>query len=116
MARTSAADSATSQFFVNLANNSAALDPGAAMAGYAVFGHVVSGTDTVAAMAAAPCAAVPGFLGMRSEPERADRLSRPDAIGRNTLATLQGWRLPASGLIHFRLPALAAVQKPRSAQ
>ncbi len=49
MARTSAPNSATSQFFINLVDNSA-LDKTANSAGYAVFGKVISGMDTVEAM------------------------------------------------------------------
>ena len=54
--------SATSQFFVNLVNNSAQLDPHAPTSpnddglGYAVFGSVTTGTNVVAAIAGAPCA------------------------------------------------------------
>jgi peptidyl-prolyl cis-trans isomerase A (cyclophilin A) len=61
MARTSDPDSATSQFFINLADNSAVLDPGLT-AGYAVFGSVTGPTAAVAAIAGAPCAVIPGFL------------------------------------------------------
>ena len=53
MARTADPDSATSQFFVNLKHNAfldAAQAPGGA--GYAVFGKVVSGMDTVDKIAA----------------------------------------------------------------
>jgi cyclophilin family peptidyl-prolyl cis-trans isomerase len=49
MARTSNPNSATSQFFINVADNPF-LDysgPGAQNAGYAVFGHVTSGMDVV---------------------------------------------------------------------
>jgi len=42
MAKTSQPNSATSQFFINLANNSAALD-----SNYSVFGQVIAGWDTV---------------------------------------------------------------------
>jgi len=56
MARTNVADSATSQFFINLADNSAILDASPMQAGYAVFGIVSAGTDTVSNTAAAPCA------------------------------------------------------------
>jgi peptidyl-prolyl cis-trans isomerase A (cyclophilin A) len=45
MARTSNPDSATSQFFLNVADN-AFLDPGSD-AGYAVFGKIVRGMDVV---------------------------------------------------------------------
>ncbi|PWG63477.1 peptidylprolyl isomerase [Spiribacter halobius] len=46
MARTQAKDSATSQFFINLADN-AFLDHGARDFGYAVFARVVEGMDVV---------------------------------------------------------------------
>ena len=61
MARTSDPASATSQFFINLADNSGFLDPGVS-AGYAVFGTVSSGTADVAAVVGAPCTAIPLFL------------------------------------------------------
>ena len=55
MARTSQADSATSQFYVNLVDNSASLDAlGSQPPGYAVFGTVVSGMPVVDAMAGVP--------------------------------------------------------------
>ncbi len=51
MARTSDPDSATSQFFLNLVDNSA-LDPGAQSgAGYAVFGKIIKGLDVIDKMA-----------------------------------------------------------------
>jgi cyclophilin family peptidyl-prolyl cis-trans isomerase len=56
MARTSALDSATSQFYVNLVDN-ISLDT--LNGGYAVFGSVSAGTNVVAAISTAPCAAVP---------------------------------------------------------
>jgi cyclophilin family peptidyl-prolyl cis-trans isomerase len=46
MARTEAPDSATSQFFVNLVDNTA-LDATATQAGYAVFGRVIEGMDVI---------------------------------------------------------------------
>ena len=46
MARTSAPDSATSQFFINVKDN-AMLDYGVGGAGYAVFGRVVEGMEVV---------------------------------------------------------------------
>ncbi len=58
MARTAAPDSATSQFFINLANNTF-LNGTATTRGYAVFGNVTAGADVVDAMAAAPCASMP---------------------------------------------------------
>ncbi|GEM_PF-2649424 len=45
MARTSDPDSATSEFFVNMKDNSGILDPTPQSAGYAVFGKVISGFD-----------------------------------------------------------------------
>jgi cyclophilin family peptidyl-prolyl cis-trans isomerase len=51
MARTGEPDSATTQFFINIADNTKSLGPGGADTyGYAVFGRVVSGMDIVDAM------------------------------------------------------------------
>ena len=50
MARTSELNSATSQFFINVADN-AFLDHGTRDFGYAVFGRVTSGMDVVEAIA-----------------------------------------------------------------
>lgn len=47
MARTNDPDSATSQFFINLADNTANLDYSSRSPGYAVFGHVTAGMDVV---------------------------------------------------------------------
>jgi cyclophilin family peptidyl-prolyl cis-trans isomerase len=48
MARTPAPDSATNQFFINVKDNNASLDPsGRNPAGYAVFGRVIKGMDVV---------------------------------------------------------------------
>lgn len=47
MARTSAPDSATSQFFINVVNNDMLNRPNPDGAGYAVFGKVVDGMDVV---------------------------------------------------------------------
>ncbi len=60
MARTTDPNSATSQFFINLADN-AMLDPNPSTAGYAVFGYVSSGTDVVTAITGAPCQALAGY-------------------------------------------------------
>jgi len=49
MARTNVVDSATSQFFINLANN-AFLDNTSSSFGYAVFGRVIAGMDVVRAI------------------------------------------------------------------
>jgi len=53
MARTSAVDSATSQFFINLRDNDF-LNHGTRDFGYAVFGRVTDGMDVVDAIAAVP--------------------------------------------------------------
>jgi peptidyl-prolyl cis-trans isomerase A (cyclophilin A) len=56
MARTSEVNSATSQFFINLKNNSF-LDHGSRDFGYAVFGKVESGMEVVQAIAGVPTGA-----------------------------------------------------------
>jgi len=56
MARTSAVNSATSQFFINVKDNHF-LDNGARDFGYAVFGKVIKGMDVVDAIATAPTGA-----------------------------------------------------------
>jgi cyclophilin family peptidyl-prolyl cis-trans isomerase len=56
MARTNAPDSATSQFFFNLTDNTS-LDRTVFGRGYAVFGAITSGTEVLTAMTAAPCSA-----------------------------------------------------------
>ena len=66
MARSTAPNSATAQFFINLADNSASLDPhpprqGDPGIGYAVFGSVSAGVDVVDAIAASPCQQITGF-------------------------------------------------------
>ncbi len=53
MARTTDPNSATSQFFINLKDNSQ-LDPAPGNPGYAVFGKVVKGMDVVDAIAQVP--------------------------------------------------------------
>ena len=47
MARTNVVDSATSQFFINLSDNEFLNHSGPANFGYAVFGKVVAGLDTI---------------------------------------------------------------------
>ncbi len=47
MARTALPDSATSEFYVNLANNASQLDTSSTNPGYAVFGKVVKGMDVI---------------------------------------------------------------------
>lgn len=65
MARTQVLNSANSQFFVNLVDNSF-LDRSGSSRGYAVFGKLTAGTDFVTAMVAAPCSAWPAFFGNTS--------------------------------------------------
>ena len=55
MARTSDDNSATSQFFFNLVDNSAGLDKSSTTDGYAVFADVSSSSAVIQAIAAAPC-------------------------------------------------------------
>jgi peptidyl-prolyl cis-trans isomerase B (cyclophilin B) len=47
MARTNIPDSATAQFYINVADNSRALDKSNNSAGYCVFGRVTEGMDVV---------------------------------------------------------------------
>jgi len=54
MARTSDPNSASSQFFINLVDNARSLDPQPGSAGYAVFGKVLAGMETVDAIAGVP--------------------------------------------------------------
>jgi peptidyl-prolyl cis-trans isomerase A (cyclophilin A) len=63
MARTANPDSATSQFFVNLQNNTNLDQPISGGAGYAVFGKVVKGMEVVDKIAAAPCKGHPKIAG-----------------------------------------------------
>jgi cyclophilin family peptidyl-prolyl cis-trans isomerase len=61
MARTQEADSATSQFFINTADNSKKLDKAHVedKVGYCVFGKVVAGSDVVAKIKEVKCEANP---------------------------------------------------------
>lgn len=54
MARTDAPNSATSEFFVNVADNPALDYAGSASPGYAVFGKVISGTEVIDVLQAVP--------------------------------------------------------------
>lgn len=54
MARTSAPNSATSQFFINTVNNTGLDYPSSDGHGYAVFGKVIEGMDVVDAISATP--------------------------------------------------------------
>ena len=67
MARTNDPHSATSQFFINLEDN-ANLDPSGANPGYAVFGEVREGKETVDAIAAVATGNVGPFGDVPKEP------------------------------------------------
>lgn len=62
MARGTSADTANSQFFINLVNNSGILDRAGSARGYAVFGTVSASAGFVNQMLAAPCVAAPGLV------------------------------------------------------
>ncbi|MFG2299026.1 peptidylprolyl isomerase [Streptomyces sp. NPDC048603] len=76
MARTSVPDSATSQFFINVADN-AALDPGPD-AGYAVFGKVTKGIDVVDRIVNAPTTTKNGMPDVPTDPVYIKRATRID--------------------------------------
>ena len=61
MARTSQPDSATSQFFINFKDNSAAFDRTEQNPGYAVFGRVIQGTDVVEAIGTVRTMTISGY-------------------------------------------------------
>ncbi|MFD0666776.1 peptidylprolyl isomerase [Ramlibacter sp. MAHUQ-53] len=61
MARTSAPDSATSEFFINLVDNTSLDYRSASNPGYAVFGAVTAGLDVVDTIAAKPTGTFNGF-------------------------------------------------------
>jgi cyclophilin family peptidyl-prolyl cis-trans isomerase len=63
MARTGAADSATSQFFFNLKDNPNLDRVSDSQRGYAVFGTITAGLDVLDAMVAAPCSTWTAFFG-----------------------------------------------------
>ncbi len=67
MARTSAVDSATSQFFINLRDNDF-LNHGSRDFGYAVFGKVTDGMDVVDRIAAVPTGSQAGHQDVPLEP------------------------------------------------
>ncbi len=60
MARTSAVDSASSQFFINLKNNPF-LDHGVRNYGYAVFGRVTQGMSVIDQIASVPTGTLQGY-------------------------------------------------------
>ncbi len=68
MARTDVPDSATSQFFINLADNpllDRRTENGVLIRGYAVFGSITAGADVVTAITTASCSAFPALLNPR---------------------------------------------------
>ncbi|HEX9690918.1 MAG TPA: peptidylprolyl isomerase [Gemmatimonadales bacterium] len=76
MARTQAIHSATAQFFINLADN-AFLDHGARDFGYAVFGRVTNGMETVDRMAAVATGPKAGMQDVPIEPILITSAHRP---------------------------------------
>lgn len=77
MARTNDPDSATSQFFINLADNDF-LDRATGKPGYAVFGRVIEGLDTVEAIAAIPTGAAGPFR--QDVPRETVRIESADIV------------------------------------
>jgi len=77
MARTQVVDSATSQFFINLADNSF-LDNGSRDFGYAVFGEVVEGMDVVDEIAKVPTGSQGMMADVPSETVTILSISRAD--------------------------------------
>jgi len=67
MARLNAPDSATGQFFINVADNTE-LNYRAGRPGYAVFGKVTSGMDVVGAIATVKTGSVDGMNDVPVEP------------------------------------------------
>ena len=68
MARTSIPDSATSQFFINVASNSFLDYPGQDGAGYCVFGKVVDGKDVIQKIMSSPTGTKNGHDDVPNEP------------------------------------------------
>ena len=60
MARTQNPNSATNQFYINLVNNSSALDPKPTVKGYTVFGKVIKGMDVIDTISKVPTATISG--------------------------------------------------------
>lgn len=92
MARTNVADSGTSQFFINVVDNSANLDYSSASSpGYAVFGKVVSGMSTVNEIAAVPTATSNGMANVPTSAVTIQGVSVSSA----------GQAYSSSGIIHL---------------
>jgi peptidyl-prolyl cis-trans isomerase A (cyclophilin A) len=68
MARTGQPNSATAQFFINVANNDSLNHPNPDGHGYAVFGKVIDGMKTVDAIRAVRTASVGMFQNVPVEP------------------------------------------------
>ena len=68
MARTSIPDSATSQFFINVANNSFLDFPGQDGAGYCVFGKITEGKEIIDQIKAVPTGSANGHQDVPLEP------------------------------------------------
>lgn len=75
MARTNDPHSATSQFFINVADN-AFLNAGAQGPGYAVFGRVTEGLGVADAIASKPTGRVGGMADVPMEPIIIERIER----------------------------------------
>ncbi|WP_237065683.1 peptidylprolyl isomerase [Microbulbifer guangxiensis] len=82
MARHSDPDSATSQFFINLANNTH-LDAGEDKPGYTVFGRVVDGMEVVEKIAAEPQGLYRAYPNAPNVPVRILKAERLDGAGPN---------------------------------
>lgn len=82
MARTTAPDSATAQFFINVVDNKNLDQPISGGAGYAVFGKVVAGMNTVDAIRYVPTTHRSGHANVPVEPvviEKVSRISEEEA-------------------------------------
>ena len=75
MARTSDVDSATSQFFINLADN-VFLDHGKRDFGYAVFGRVVKGSEVVDKIAGVQTGSAGGHRDVPVQPVTINKVSK----------------------------------------
>lgn len=68
MARTDEPDSARSQFFVNMGDNSSLDYTGPSNPGYAVFGRIIKGFDTVARISQLPTTSIASFTDVPGKP------------------------------------------------